>query len=137
MDADGKSQRNLTNDPADDRSPRWSPDSQRIAFVSERDGNLEIYIMGANGENQRNLTNNPAWDSFPTWSPDGQRIAFHSYRDGNCEIYVMGANGENPRNLTNNPAQDAYPAWFDPAFSYPVSPAGRLRATWGWIKHAQ
>ena len=46
MDNDGGNQRNLTNNPADDRSPSWSPDGKRIAFTSDRDGNREIYVMG-------------------------------------------------------------------------------------------
>ncbi len=139
MDADGKNQRNLTNNLADDYSPSWSPNGQRIAFVTGVTS--EIYVMDADGRNQRNLTNNPARDGYPSWSPDGQRIAFSSNRDfidgkwNFLEIYVMDANGKNPRRLTDNPADDWGPNWFDPAFAYPISPAGKLRATWGWLKH--
>ena len=45
MDSDGSNLRNLTNDPARDFSPSWSPDGRHIAFVSDRDGNEEIYVM--------------------------------------------------------------------------------------------
>ena len=41
----------------------------RILFISERDGNIEIYVMDADGSNQTNLTNNPADDYSPVWSP--------------------------------------------------------------------
>ena len=132
MDADGKNPRNLTNNPGDDLFPAWSPDGQRIVFTSLRDGNNEIYVMGAAGRNPYRLTNNPAFDICPVWSPDGQRIAFASLRDGNWEVYVMDADGKNPRNLTNNSAGDEHPDWFDPA--YGVSPAGKLKARWGWLK---
>ena len=74
----------------------------RIAFVSERDGNHEIYVMDDDGGNPRNLTNNRHEDSSPSWSPDGKRIVFRSKRDGNHEIYVMDDNGENQRRLTKN-----------------------------------
>lgn len=48
--------------------PTWSPDSQQLAFVSTRDGNLEIYVMNADGSEQTNLTNTPGRDeSFPSW----------------------------------------------------------------------
>jgi hypothetical protein len=93
MNADGSGQTNLTNNPAHDWGPSWSPDGRRIAFYSDRDGNWEIYVMNADGSGQTNLTNNPADDWGPSWSPDGRRIAFFSDRDGNREIYVMNADG--------------------------------------------
>ena len=69
----------------------------RIAFVSEQDGNREIYVMDADGKNQRRLTNNRHADWYPSWSPDGKKILFYSERDGNPEIYVMAADGGNPQ----------------------------------------
>ena len=95
----------------------------RIAFASDRDGNMEIYVMNADGSGQTNLTNNPADDGFPTWSPDGRHIAFVSDRDGNREIYVMNADGSGQTNLTNNPADDDDPAW---------SPDGKRIAFVSW-----
>ena len=53
MNADGSGQQRLTTQGA---QPGWSPDGQKIAFMSERDGNAEIYIMNADGSQQRNLT---------------------------------------------------------------------------------
>ena len=123
MDADGGNLRRLTNNPARDHSPAWSPDGKRIAFVSDRDGhvnvrnspNYEIYVMDADGSNQQNLTNDPDNDRHPSWSPDGKRIVFSSYRDNdrdhNIEIYVMDADGGNPERLTNNLTEDEYPSW--------------------------
>ena len=87
-------------------------DGKRIAFVSDRDGNPEIYVMDTDGGNLQNLTDNPAVDHSPSWSPDGKRIAFVSDRDGNPnEIYVMDTDGGNLQNLTNNPADDDGPSW--------------------------
>jgi Tol biopolymer transport system component len=112
MNADGSSQRNLTGNPARDGNPVWSPDGQKIAFLSDRDGNLEVYVMNADGGGQRNLTRNPAADRPAAWSPDGQKIAFTSDRDGNGEIYVMNADGSGQRNLTRTPGVDEYTfAW--------------------------
>ena len=103
---------NLTNQPTSDGgSPTWSPDGSKIAFISDRDGNFEIYTMDADGTNLVRLTDHPAFDAFPSWSPDGSKIAFISDRDDNDEIYVMSADGTNPVNLTNNGEVDDLPSW--------------------------
>jgi Tol biopolymer transport system component len=101
----------LTHNRGEDDSPAWSPDGTQIAFVSNRDGNEEIYVMDADGGKQRRLTDNDGDDWFPAWSPDGTQIAFTSERDGNYDIYVMNPDGSDPRRLTNNDADDWQPAW--------------------------
>jgi len=123
MDTDGSNQTRLTDNPADDMAPSWSPDGSKIAFTSDRDGNEEIYVMDTDGSNQVNLTNNPAYDSTPSWSPDGTRIAFIRARlvsridNGShvlcldSEICVIDADGSNLTNLTNNSAWDGHPSW--------------------------
>jgi Tol biopolymer transport system component len=83
----------------------------KIAFTSDRDGNLEIYVMNADGSNQIRLTNNPAWNAEPCFSPEGTMIAFTSYYQGMIEIFVMNADGSNQTRLTNNPAMDMEPSW--------------------------
>ncbi len=86
-----------------------------IAFTSNRDGNWEVYVMGADGSSQTNLTSSPAWDGGPAgppaWSPDGTKITFASDRDGNFEVYVMDADGSDVRRLTDDPANDGMPSW--------------------------
>jgi len=61
-------QKDLTNNPANDNNPSWSPDGSKITFETDRDGNYEIYVMNADGSNVQRLTNNPANDWFPNWS---------------------------------------------------------------------
>jgi Tol biopolymer transport system component len=67
----------------------------KIVFVSDRDGNSEIYTSNTDGSNITRLTNNPGNDDDPVWSPDGTRIAFTSNRDGSSGIYIMNADGSN------------------------------------------
>lgn len=77
INVDGTNLVQLTNSPAFDAFPIWSPDGSKIAFFSERNaGNDEIFLMNASGSNQQNLSNNEASDAFPSWSPDGSQIVF-------------------------------------------------------------
>ena len=107
----------LTNNDAFDSGTSWSHDGTKIAFISERDGNSEIYVMNANGTNQtnisNNISNNDTWLDTPSWSPDGTKIVFESkhvdYLD--YEIYVMNADGTNQTNISNNDAFDYSPSW--------------------------
>ena len=69
MNADGSGQTRLTDSPAWDANPSWSPDGGRIAFASEREGDLEVYVMNADGSSQTRLTDDPDGDILPSWSP--------------------------------------------------------------------
>jgi len=114
MNADGTVRVRLTDHPAEDFDPAWSPDGTMIAFRSHRDGHEEIYVMAADGSGQRNVTMNPATDYSPTWSPDGTRIAFASDRDldsGGNDIYTVRVDGSDPSRLTVGGGIDEYPSW--------------------------
>jgi Tol biopolymer transport system component len=114
MNSNGSGERRLTSRGSLANEPVWSPDGQRIAFASDRDGNYEIYVMNTDGSSQRRLTQNRVWDSHPSWSPDGRKIAFASDRSGKfakSDIYVMSADGSFPRRLTRSPASDRAPDW--------------------------
>jgi Tol biopolymer transport system component len=74
-----------------DTAPALSPDEQQIAFMSQRDGNWEIYLINSDGSNLRRLTNNSANDGLPTWSPDGKAIAFASNRGEGWAVWAVSA----------------------------------------------
>jgi Tol biopolymer transport system component len=83
--------RQLTHTSAQDTMPSWSPDSQRIAFVSDRDSNSEIYSMKPDGSDLRRLTYSLAADIAPSWTPDSQQVTFTSNRTGDWEVYTVEA----------------------------------------------
>ena len=83
----------------------------KIAFISNRDGNPEIYVMNDDGTNVTRLTNNPDLDISPAWSPDGTRIAFNSRTGESHEIYVVNADGTGQTRLTNSPEHVGFPTW--------------------------
>jgi len=83
----------------------------KIVFVSDRDGNAEIYSCNPDGSNISRLTNNAAMDDEPAWSPDGSHIAFVSDRTGHREIYIMNADGSNVVRRTFSDSYTRNPAW--------------------------
>jgi TolB protein len=97
--------------------PVFSPDGTRIAFMSARDGNPEIYVMNTDGTNVRRLTNHPAGESSPTWSPSGTEIAFTSDRTGKAQVYIMGVDGTNLRRLTTDESEADRATWSPAPFN--------------------
>jgi TolB protein len=98
MEADGSGLRRLTDHPAADKNPAWSPDGQWLVFSSERTGRGDIYLMDPDGGRLRRLTDHPAYEGVPRFDPDGRAIFFEGERDGRAEIYRVslsdGAAGE-------------------------------------------
>lgn len=88
-----------------------SPPTGNIAFTSDRDRNLEIYVMSADGTGQTNLTNDPTDDKEPWWSPDGTQLAFGSFRAGPPNIFLMNADGSDVRQFTDTPAVEGGVRW--------------------------
>ena len=84
----------------------------KIAFVSDRSGNDEIYVMESDGSGLTNITNNVAGDRGPVWSPDGKHIAFVRTINTNDDIWVMNSDGSGQTQLTNLPNGE-----FSPHFS--------------------
>jgi len=95
MDANGLNHSRLTDDPGQDRSPKWSPDGSRIVFDSDRTGNNDIWVMDADGGNPTQLTIDSEDDYAPAWSHDGTRIVFGSNR-GQLQPIIMNRDGSNP-----------------------------------------
>jgi Tol biopolymer transport system component len=110
----------LTETNTNERTPRWSPDGRHLAFVSDRDGNREVYVMdvalalssdAAPEDALTNVSQHKAPDWQPAWSPDGSRLAFASHRDDNWELYLVDADGSNLVRLTLHAENDFAPSW--------------------------
>jgi Tol biopolymer transport system component/tRNA A-37 threonylcarbamoyl transferase component Bud32 len=96
-----------------DGDPQFSPDGRRVAFVSERTGEHEIWLAEADGSRPRQLTHGPGiMQGSPRWSPDGRRIAFDSRsEEGGYSIWTIDADGASPRGLTQDPGDETSPGW--------------------------
>ena len=89
INIDGSDETHLNPNPYDCYSPVVSPDGGAIAFVSARDGDIEIYLMDADGSNERRLTNEIGASMQPAFSPDSTLLAFVSDRSDTFQIYLM------------------------------------------------
>lgn len=95
---EGGNYRQLTTHPSDTAPSGYGT---RVAFMSARDGNWEVYTINLDGSGLKRMTNSGALDGLPTWAPDGQSIAFVSNRDGGWAIWAMNADGSAQRKLFN------------------------------------
>jgi Tol biopolymer transport system component len=101
MESDGTSPQRLTT-AENDTCPAASPDGSQLAFMSDRDGNWEIYVASTqpqSGQEPRRLTNNGALDGVPAWSPDGRWLAFASNRGDSWAVWAIRPNGSGLQKL--------------------------------------
>ena len=77
-----------------DSLPAFSPDGKQITFVSQADGNSEIYVINADGSGLLRLTRNQAEDTSPQFSKDGRKIIFSSNRNGKYAIFDLALNSQ-------------------------------------------
>jgi TolB protein len=112
MNVDGTQQMQLTKNPSNELEPSWSPDGEKIAFISDRNGqDFDIYVMNADGSNVTQLTDDSANEFGAVWSPDGTQIVFNSDRNGNVQLFMMGIDGSNLVQLTKDSSNSAYADW--------------------------
>jgi dipeptidyl aminopeptidase/acylaminoacyl peptidase len=127
LNGDGSAFINLTDHPAGDTDPVWSPDGSRLAWVSNRSGKSELYVMNLDGTGLTQVTSDPGSVRFPSWSPDGDMIVFSTTRGGKRDLFAvpapagglavadgsaaMMASQTGECRLTNDAATDNEPVW--------------------------
>ena len=94
-----------------DYVPSVSPDGSRIAFVSDRSGEPEVWVADRNGANAERLTSMSANPGYPRWSPDGTTIAFHAAPAGRPDVVAVRANGGPPRIMTAGQPNGGWPSF--------------------------
>ena len=130
MDTDGSDQVRLTQNPADDHSPVWSPTGEHILFVSDRGGVDDLYVMGADGRHVRRVFRKSARRIEPAWSPDGERIAFHAQLP-QWSIQTATIHGADVKQVALSDPRGGNPSWSpdgsEIAFVGDINSARRIR----------
>ena len=91
----------LTYDKAISTVPTWSPNGEKILFVSDKSGSRKLYIMDKDGKNVKLITKNKGSYDKPSWSPDGKLISFVKVNNNDFGIGLMTPEGENERIIMN------------------------------------
>jgi Tol biopolymer transport system component len=127
MYPDGSSIQQITFGPGQKRQPKFSPDGDFIAFVSNHEGNEELYVLPTTGGVPINITNSEYDETDPEWSPDGTKIAFTSDRQYEVrQVFVMeisctpeSCETGNPVNISHGFAIEFSPTWAPTDFEPP------------------
>lgn len=112
----------------------WSPDGRRIAFNSDRSGEMNIWLREASGD-VRQVTSGPGGDYQPAWTPDGRALAFFSARGGNTDIWRVDLGDSSLTRLTDDPALDTNP-FYSPDGSHIAFVSDRSGRSEVWIMRA-
>ena len=92
-------------------SPRISRDGKRIAFQSDRTGNMEIWVADRDGSNPVKLTSLGARTGTPRWSPDSKQLVFDSLASGHSELFTVSSSGGVPRKIETGTGNASSPFW--------------------------
>src|SRR5690606_26892949 len=110
-DSDGYNPQTVVSSPEPLLSPSWSPDGNKLAYVSFEGGNSSIYIHDISTGSRQLISKFRGINSSPAFSPDGNRLALPLSRSGNPEIYVMNLGSKALTQITNHFSIDTEPTW--------------------------
>ena len=110
-DSDGVNPQTVVRSPEPLMSPAWSPDGNRLGYVSFEEKRSKIYVQNLIDGRRELVAEYTGINGAPAWSPDGRTLAMALSRDGNAEIYTMSLGARSLRRLTYDQAIDTEPAW--------------------------
>ncbi|HKJ18195.1 MAG TPA: Tol-Pal system beta propeller repeat protein TolB [Xanthomonadales bacterium] len=110
-DADGFGPQSIVGSPEPLLSPAWSPDGNKLAYVSFEQGNSAIYVQDVSTGARELLSSGAGINGAPSFSPDGQKLALTLSRTGNPEIFVMDLATGRQTQLTQHWAIDTEAVW--------------------------
>lgn len=110
-DADGQNWQTVVRSREPIISPAFSPDGQRMAYVSFENKKPIVYVQSLRDGSRRTLAAFKGSNSAPAWSPDGKRLALTLTRDAGSQLYLINADGGGVTRLTRSEAIDTEPVW--------------------------
>ncbi|MDI3491137.1 MAG: TolB protein [Thauera sp.] len=105
-------------------SPAWSPDGQRLAYVSFEQKKPIVYVHTLATGQRRVVANFKGSNSAPAWSPDGNQLAVVLTKDGQSQLYILNADGSGVRRLASSSGIDTEPFWGNDSNIYFTSDRG-------------
>ncbi len=110
-DSDGYNPRPVLRSEQPLMSPSWSPDGNRLAYVSFESGNSTIYVQNVNTGSREMISSGRGLNGAPAWSPDGKKLAFVLSKDGSPNIYVLDLASRHLSQVTRSFSINTEPVW--------------------------
>ena len=110
-DADGHRPKEILSSRLPVMSPAWSPDAQKLAYVSFEENTSAIYVQNIFTGQKRKISARDGINGAPAWSPDGNRLAMSLSVNGSPDIYIADVNSGRLSRITTSTAIDTEPAW--------------------------